>query len=250
MRTERDLNRRIGQRRGGEEKEGEEADHGAAGARFRKVGYEDKSGCTVLLGSGQMEGYSKEEPMTATRSFLSLGAVLTVFTGMAQPVPPAMEEPKRAEQQLQESQVPLTRARIRQARVDGKSEVVVAECRKILRYYEAQLKSVLEHKGMLCSEGPLREAEGAIAITRVWLAEAENKREDLAAELPKVISYHEWRIESHRSLHKAGVISDQDLEEAVKKSETALKWTKQRLTGLRTASLPQGKTENSAPGVP
>jgi hypothetical protein len=192
--------------------------------------------------------------MAASRLFSVLGVAVAVFTGTAHPASP-VDEPKRVEQkepELQESQVASTLVRLRQARADGKTVVVIAEGRKLLRYYEANLKSVLEEatKGRLCSEWPLREAEGMVAVTRVWLAEAENKRQDLAAELPKVIAYHEWRIRSYQALHKNGLIPDEERDQEVRKSEIELERAKRRLLGFRSASSTPGKTENSAPGVP
>lgn len=90
-------------------------------------------------------------------------------------------------------QLALAEARAQLARAEGKTDVAVAEWRKVLADREAKLREVLElaKRGKLCYPGPLDEAHGELAIARVWLADVEGRKETLAAELPRAIAWLE-----------------------------------------------------------
>jgi hypothetical protein len=175
-------------------------------------------------------------------------AVLSLGASMAQDAPPTVEELKRLveqrEQELRAAQVALTVARARLARTEGKAEVAAAECRTLLRHYEGRLKVVqdLFAQGRICSDEPLQQAQGSVAVARAWLAEAEGRRDDLSAELPKVIAYHEWRIQRYQSLRQHKAISEEEAQAALKESETDLRWARERLAGLRGDPARQDKT--------
>jgi hypothetical protein len=181
--------------------------------------------------------------MTGTSMFVSfvLAAALALLfpaASLAQPAQPNVEELKRLveqrEQELREAQIALAVARGRLALAEGKAELAAAEWRKVLRHHESHLKVVedLVARGRLCSVEPLKEAQGSVAVARAWLAEAEGRRDDLRAELPKVIAYHEWRMERYRCLRRLGVISEEVADEALKESKTELREARERLARL------------------
>jgi hypothetical protein len=178
----------------------------------------------------------------------ALGAALVVPSpraSMAQHAQPTAEDPKRVEQQeLPEAQVAAAIARARLAWAECKAELAAAEWRTLLRHYEARLKVVqdLTTRGRLCSVEPYLEAQGSVAVARAWLAEAEGKRDDLLAALPKVIAYHEWRIQRYQALRLHGVIPDAEVQAALKEPEKDLGWARQRLDGLRRDPASQDKT--------
>jgi hypothetical protein len=175
-------------------------------------------------------------------SSLAVGVALALRFPAASPAQgaqPTVQELRRVverrEQEFHDAEVALALARARLARAEGKAELAAAECRTLLRHYEARLKAVqdLLARGRLCFEEPLREAQGSVAIARAWLAEAEGRRDDLLAELPKVIACHEWRIQNYQSLARHKAIPEEVTREAVKESETELRWARERLVGLR-----------------
>jgi hypothetical protein len=181
--------------------------------------------------------------MTRASMFVSFAlaaalAVLFPTASLAQPARPNVEELKRGveqrEQELRDAQIALAVARGRLALAEGKAELAAAEWRKVLRHHEGHLKVVqdLLARGRLCSVEPLKEAQGSVAVARAWLAEAEGRRDDLRAELPKVIAYHEWRMERHQCLRRPGVISEEVADEAIKVSETELGEARERLARL------------------
>jgi hypothetical protein len=163
-------------------------------------------------------------------------ALLSPPTLPAQLAQPPVEELKRLvvqrEQEFCAAQVALASARARLARAEGKSELAATEWRKVLAHYESRLKTVEEDK-RICSPEPLEEARGAVAVARVWLADVEGRRDDLRADLPKVIAYYEFRIRKCESLRKFKAISEQEADEALKESGEQLKWARERLAALR-----------------
>ena len=174
--------------------------------------------------------------------------MLSAGVSASPPAPPTVAELKRVveqkEQELSAAQIALTVARARLARAEGKAELAAKESRTLLRYYEGELKLVQDQlaQGRLCFVEPLRQAEGSVAVARAWLAEAENRRDDLIAELPRVIAYHEWRIRFYQRSVKQMVITEQEAGEVLKESETDLRWARERLAQLRGGPSRQEKT--------
>jgi hypothetical protein len=206
-----------------------------------------------LAPQGQRPGQTREGPMMriwVLPSF-TLGAALTCLSPTASPgqqPQPSRAELKRLveqrEQELGAAQAALASARARLARAEGKAEVAAVEGRKVLRHHEGRLKVVrgLLARGRLCSDEPLREAEGEVAVARAWLAETEGRQDDLSAALPGVIAYHEWRIRRYRSLRLHRAIHEEEAQAALKESEAELRGARGRLASLRGDSSRQGKT--------
>ena len=109
----------------------------------------------------------------------------------------------------------------------------VEELKRLVEQREQQLRAVQAALGRTCSDEPLREAQGAAAVARARLAQRQGRRDDLLAALPKVVAYHEWRIQRWQSLllHKA--IPEEEARAALKESETELRWARERLACLR-----------------
>ncbi len=184
-------------------------------------------------------------PMLASFSLGAALSMLPVGASIAQRPQPSVVELKRVVEQkehdLGAAQIALAEARIRLARAEGKPDAAASECRSLLKEYEARLKVVrgLLAQGRLCSDESLRQAEGSVALARAWLAEAENNRDVLLIELPRVVAYHEWRIQWYNSLRKLKALPDEAAEEDLKESEADLRWARERLAGLR--GKPTGK---------
>jgi chromosome segregation ATPase len=184
---------------------------------------------------------------------LALGAALTVIAPRADTgeraqstVEDLRREVEQREQELGAAQIALTAARYRLALAEGKAELAAAECRTLLQRYEARLKAVqdLATEGRLCNGAPLRDAQGSVAVVKAWLAEAEGKRDDLVAELPKVIAYYEWQIKTCQSMREQRVISEEEAQEVVKESATELRRARERLANLRGDPAKQDKARN------
>src|SRR5437763_15482816 len=81
----------------------------------------------------------------------------------------------------------------------------VEELKRLVEQREQELRAVQAALGRICSDEPLREAQGAVAVARVRLAQMQGRRDDLLAALPKVIAYHAWRIQrcQYLLLHRA-----------------------------------------------
>jgi thioredoxin-related protein len=115
--------------------------------------------------------------------------------GLTQHPQPSVEELKRQVEQREQdagaAQAALAAARARLARAEGKRELAAAEWRKVLAHDEGRLKAVQDQyaRGRICSAEPIQEAQGAVAVDRVWLADLEGRRDDLLAELPKAVAY-------------------------------------------------------------
>src|SRR4051794_23822613 len=109
----------------------------------------------------------------------------------------------------------------------------VEELKRLVEQREQQLRAVQVNLGRICSDEPLREAQGAVAVARAWLAEAEGRRDDLLAALPKVIAYHEWRIQRYQSLLRGRAIPEEEARATLKESEAELRRARGRLAGLR-----------------
>jgi hypothetical protein len=119
-----------------------------------------------------------------------------------------------------------------------------AEWRKALSLYESHLKGVqdLYTQGRICFAEPLQEAQGAVAVARARLAEVENRRDDLRAELPKVIAYYELRVGTYQTLRRHKAIAEKEAEQALKEFEEELRWARERLAALRGDPASQDKT--------
>jgi hypothetical protein len=191
----------------------------------------------------------QEEAMTRTPISLALGVILLFPVALpAQPAQPSVEELRRQveqkEQELNDAQAALASARARLAKAEGKTELAAAEGRKVVAHAEGRLKALLDlyarGRGP-CTDEALREAQGAIAIARVWVADVEGKRDDLLAELPKVIAYYERRVQRYETLRAVGAVSEQEAREAVKADESELKQARDRLAALRDAPATRDK---------
>jgi hypothetical protein len=183
-------------------------------------------------------------------SSFALGAAFAALSpeaNLAQQAQPTVEELKRVveqkEKELHAAQAALAVARARLAQAEGKVELAAAEWRMVLSHYEGRLKVVqdLIKQGRLCSDEPLRQAEGSVAVAHAWLADAEGKRDDLLAALPNVIAYYDWRIQRYQSLRQHRAIPEEVAQEALKESDTELRWARERLAGLRGNSASQNK---------
>jgi chromosome segregation ATPase len=174
-------------------------------------------------------------PMRISFALSAAVALLLPAALPAQLTQPPVEELKRLvkerEREFSHAEVALASARARLARAEGKNELAATEWRKVLAYHQSRLKAV---EGLRpCSPEPLQEARGAVTVARVWLADMEDRRDDLRAELPKVIEYYEYRIRKYQTLRRHKAIMDQEAEEALKESGEELKWARDRLAALR-----------------
>ena len=157
---------------------------------------------------------------------------------LAQLVPRPIDELRRLveqkEEELGDAQAAAASARAQLARAEGKLELAASEWREVLLHREARLRRVrdLLAQGRLCTDEPLREAEGAVAVGRVWLADVEGRRDVLRVELPKAIAYYEWRVRRYRALRQQEAISEEEMREALKGIEDELRWARERLDGL------------------
>jgi hypothetical protein len=105
--------------------------------------------------------------------------------------------------------------------------------KRLVEQREQELRAVQAARGRICSDEPLQEAQGAVAVARARLAQMQGRRDDLQAELPKVIAYHEWRVRRYQSLllHKA--ITQMEAQAALQESGEELRWARERLVCLR-----------------
>jgi hypothetical protein len=154
------------------------------------------------------------------------------------PGPPIEKLRRLVEQRNQESaaaEVAIASARAHLAKAEGKTDMAAAEGRKVVRYYEDQLAAVRKEiaKGRVCFREPLDEAEGAVAIAGAWLADIENRRDDLLVELPKVIAYHEGRIRRYDALLAAKAIDEAEAKAALEEIRAELRRAKDRLAAVR-----------------
>jgi hypothetical protein len=178
---------------------------------------------------------------TATLASFALGAAF------AAPIPAAAQANRKGpsvaelrqlveqrEQEAAAAEVALALARSRLAHAEGKAELAATEGRKVVRYYEGKLKVVREFyaSGRACVIEPLQEAEGEAAIARAWLAEVENRRDDLRAELPKVITHCDQRIRWHQSMLQHSVIDEAEAKAAIKGLAEERGRARERLTAL------------------
>lgn len=153
----------------------------------------------------------------------------------AQLVPAPVDELRRQvearEQALDDAQVAAASARARLARAEGRTGQAVAEGRKVVAHHEERLRSVRElyARGRVCTGEPLDEAESALAIARVWLADVEGRRDILLVELPKVIAHYERRIRRDQALFCRGAITENEALESRKAVEPELRWARERL---------------------
>jgi predicted component of type VI protein secretion system len=172
-----------------------------------------------------------------TRALVISAIVAGAILAVASPaVSLAQQSPIAGE--LTAAQVEAAVARAKQVQAEGKAEQAAAEWRPIVRYFEGRLKTVQVQltQGRLCSDEPLREAQGMLAMARAGLADAEGRRDDLATELPKVITYHEWRLQRYRSLRALHVIPEAEMQAAQKEVEDDLRGARERLAALRASS--------------
>jgi hypothetical protein len=122
--------------------------------------------------------------------------------------------------------------------------------KRLLEQREQELRAVQAALGRICSDEPLREAQGAVAVARVRLAQMQGRRDDLGVALPKVIAYHEWRVRRYQSLllHKA--ITETEAQAALKESEMELRWARERLACLRGEQVVPPAPPRRAPPRP
>jgi hypothetical protein len=178
---------------------------------------------------------------TATLGSFALGAAF------AAPIPAAAQANRKGpsvaelrqmveqrEQEAAAAEAALALARSRLAHAEGKPEQAAAEGRKVVRYYEGKLKVVREFyaSGRACIIEPLQEAEGEAAIARAWLAEVENRRDDLRTELPKVITHCDQRIRYYQGLLQHKLIDEVEAQVATKRFEEERRSARERLTAL------------------
>jgi hypothetical protein len=146
---------------------------------------------------------------------------------------------KQREEEFSAAQVALASARARLARAEGKSDLAAAEWRKVIAHLESRVKEV-EHMNF-CSPEPEQQARGKLAVARAWLADMEDRRDDLRAELPKAIAYYERRIRKYQALLEAKAVEEQEAKEGLKELAEELQYARGRLAALRKAPASQDK---------
>ena len=104
------------------------------------------------------------------------------------------------------------------------------EWRKVIAHCEDQLQKAL--KGNLCSPEPMQTAGGALAIARAWLADLENRRDDLRIELPNVIVFYERRVWRYQRLLELKAISEEEAEGVLKDLGKELHYIRGRLAAV------------------
>jgi len=134
----------------------------------------------------------------------------------------------------------VAEARARLAEAEGRSEAAAVEWRKVIRCRTAALEDLerLLRAGRLCSGIDLILRRGSLAEARYRLAEVERDRAAVAAELPKVVSYYEARLDLFASLGKAGAIGP---ENAAEERDVPRELRKARLR-LDSVSIKPGPT--------
>jgi hypothetical protein len=145
-------------------------------------------------------------------------------------------EVAQRESERDRAEIALATARARLAKAEGKTELAIAEGRKVVQYRDEYLKmwQELYATGRWCgSQSELREAEGAAAIARAWLADVEDRRDVLLAELPKVIAYYEGQIRMSQALLKAGAIRETEAKATLAKYGEELGRAKERLAATK-----------------
>jgi hypothetical protein len=171
--------------------------------------------------------------MLAATFLLSPSAILAQFSQ------PPIAELRRAlenkERELGEVQLAVTSARARLAKAEGKLELAASEWRRVLSHHENELKKVqgLLAEGRICFDGPIREAEGMVAIARVWLAEVENRSDISLVELPKVVDYYEYRIRMFEALRSHNAVTEKEATASLKELREELVLARERLSSLR-----------------
>jgi hypothetical protein len=158
---------------------------------------------------------------------------------VAQLVQPPIEELRREveqkERELSEAQVAASSARAQLARAEGKLELAAEEWRKVLLHRESRLGRVrdLVAQGRICDAGPLEEAQGAVAVGRVWLADVEGRRDVPRVELPKVIAYYEWRTRRYENLLRCQAIPEKEARETLEEIGEELRRAQRRFSALQ-----------------
>jgi len=145
-------------------------------------------------------------------------------------------EVTQRESELHRAEFALAIARSRLAKAEGKTELAIAEGRKVVQYRDQELKMYQELyriDGGGGAQAELRRAEGAAAIARVWLAEVENRRDVLLAELPKLIAYYDGQIRMHQALLKVGGIDPTEAKASIAKDSEELRRAKERLAAAK-----------------
>ena len=193
-------------------------------------------------------------------------ATLTTFTlgvALAAPIPPpppadrgplVAELRRLVEQREMEAaaakdapavEAALSAARSRLAHAEGKNALAATEGRKVVRYHEGQLKALLADSGRLCSAEPLECARGEVAVARAWVAEVENSRAELRAELPKVITHYEQRIGRYRDMQRHAVIGEVEAQESIKKFGEEVRRARERLAAVSNDAVGPDKAGKS-----
>jgi hypothetical protein len=193
-----------------------------------------------------------EVAMSQTTILLSLSVLASLLSPsalLAQPRQPSVEDLKRQVEEKEKvvnfAQAELALARTRLAKAEGKKELAIAEGLKVLSYRESVLKDVQKASGRICSPWPFEEALGEVAIARVWLAELEGRRDDLRAELPKVIAWYEFQIKHYKRAFEVMVIAEKEAKENIKECEEKLRQARDRLASLATSPANKDKPEKN-----
>lgn len=150
----------------------------------------------------------------------------------------AQEKQSAIQDRDAESAVAAAQARALLARSEGKNELAAREWRKVLAYHEDVLKRVetLLAQGRICNPGEVLETRGDVSLKRVWLAEVEGRKDILRAELPKVIEYHEYRIQKYQRMLEFGVVSIKEAGDAIKVIHDEVKLARNHLASLKERS--------------
>ncbi len=153
---------------------------------------------------------------------------------------------EQQERELSAAEAARAEARARLATAKGKSELAAAQWRKVVAHRESRLKAVkaMYVKGRICSPEPFQEALGAVAVARVRLADVEGKRDDLLAELPKVIAYYELRVRTYESLSERRAILEKEAQVALQEYHGELRWARERLAATRGDSPGSDESDN------
>src|SRR5262249_1339386 len=102
------------------------------------------------------------------------------------------------------------------------------EWEKVVAHYEKQLQAIYKNPGIHCDiEATLAGAQWKVAEARAGLAQVRGEKPALAAELKKVVAYHEWLGKRYGDYLEKRAIRPEDLDAAKHDLEEARKrWKK------------------------
>jgi hypothetical protein len=104
------------------------------------------------------------------------------------------------------------------------------ELRQDVADWEARLRTI---RRKACDPGAVLDAEGAFAVARARLAEAEGDVKRLAAELPQVIAHYERRLDVIERLLRVRAIDPREARLEQQEYRAELRRTRQRLESAR-----------------